>query len=90
MNWFKLASPLFGALRAVPFERSAHGLLGGICAGVSEKFGTNVWIVRAVAVAASFLPVVGIGLYAAAWALLPDRLGKIHAEEWLRDASTKA
>jgi phage shock protein PspC (stress-responsive transcriptional regulator) len=89
MNWYKMLSPIFGALRSVPFERSSHGLLGGICAAIAERFGVNVWIVRAVTVAALALPIISVPLYAALWVLLPDGLGKIHAEEWVREASSR-
>ena len=89
MNWRSLLRPLFSGLRRSPLRRSPHGLLGGICAGIAEETGANVWIVRAVAVGASFLPVIGVGLYAALWALLPDRLGRIHVEDWLTRSSIR-
>lgn len=89
MNWFSFVAPVFGALRSIPFKRSSHGLLGGICASLAEATGANVWIVRAVVVALGFLPVFGVGLYAVLWILLPDGLGKIHLETWLKELDSK-
>ena len=53
-------------------KRSEHGLIGGVCSGVAERFDMDVLLVRVLAV---LLLVVTVGffavVYAAAWMVLP-------------------
>lgn len=58
----------------------ADGWLGGVCAGVAYRLGIDPLIVRGIVVVAGILGVPVLLLYAAAWALLPDREGRIHLQ----------
>ena len=49
--------------------------LGGVCAGIAERYGWNVTLVRAVFSIAGVL-VVGLIAYLILWAVLPD--GEFH------------
>src|SRR3954468_18704697 len=55
------------ALRRDP----AHGVLGGVCAGVARQLGVDPLVVRVAFVAASFAGGLGLALYLLGWALLP-------------------
>jgi phage shock protein PspC (stress-responsive transcriptional regulator) len=58
----------------------ADGWLGGVCAGIAYRLGIDPLIVRGIVVVAGILGVPVLLLYAAAWALLPDRDGNIHLQ----------
>ena len=58
----------------------ADGWLGGVCAGIAYRLGIDPLIVRGIVVVAGILGVPVLLLYAAAWALLPDRDGRIHLQ----------
>lgn len=58
----------------------ADGWLGGVCAGIAYRLGIDPLIVRGIVVVAGILGVPVLLLYAAAWALLPDREGRIHLQ----------
>src|SRR4051794_8396859 len=49
----------------------AHGVLGGVCAGLARQLGVAPLVVRVAFVAASFAGGLGLALYALAWGLLP-------------------
>src|SRR4051794_30338021 len=49
----------------------AHGVLGGVCAGLARQLGVDPLVVRVAFVAASFAGGLGLALYALAWGLLP-------------------
>ncbi|WP_431220205.1 PspC domain-containing protein [Leifsonia xyli] len=58
----------------------ADGWLGGVCAGIAYRLGIDPLIVRGIVVVAAILGAPVLLLYAAAWALLPDRDGRIHLQ----------
>lgn len=58
----------------------ADGWLGGVCAGIAYRLGIDPLIVRGIVVVAALLGAPVLLLYAAAWALLPDRDGRIHLQ----------
>ncbi|MFF9563661.1 PspC domain-containing protein [Leifsonia sp. NPDC014704] len=59
----------------------ADGWLGGVSAGVAYRLGIDPLIVRGIIVVAGILGAPVLLLYAAAWALLPDRDGRIHLQQ---------
>jgi signal transduction histidine kinase len=52
-------------------RRPDRGLLGGVCAGIAERLGVHVLIVRLVAAVVVVAAGVGVAVYALAWALIP-------------------
>ncbi len=48
-----------------------RGLLGGVCAGLAEHFGVELWLVRLVAAFVVVIGGIGVAIYALAWALIP-------------------
>jgi phage shock protein PspC (stress-responsive transcriptional regulator) len=57
------------------------GWIGGICAAVANRLGIDPIIVRGIVVVAAILGAPALLLYAAAWALLPDRENRIHLQQ---------
>ena len=55
-----------------PLDRA---LLGGVCAGLSERIGVEVLVVRVLAVMAATVGGLGVAAYALAWALIPAAPG---------------
>jgi phage shock protein PspC (stress-responsive transcriptional regulator) len=66
-------------MRGLGVVRS-DGWLGGVCAGVANRIGIDPLIVRGIVVVAAILGAPMLLLYAAAWALLPDRENRIHLQ----------
>src|SRR4051812_589866 len=62
-----MSTPAARALRRDP----AHGILGGVCAGLARQFGVDPLVVRVAFVATSFAGGLGLAVYALAWALPP-------------------
>lgn len=58
----------------------ADGWVGGVCAGVAYRLGIDPLIVRGIVVVAAILGAPAVLVYALAWALLPDRDGRIHLQ----------
>lgn len=69
----------FDWMRSIGVVR-ADGWLGGVCAGIAYRIGIDPLIVRGIAVVAGILGAPVLLLYAVAWALLPDRDGRIHLQ----------
>lgn len=69
----------FDWMRSLGIVRS-DGWLGGVSAGVAHRIGIDPLIVRGIIVVAALLGAPLLLLYAAAWALLPDRSGRIHLQ----------
>ncbi|WP_348786585.1 PspC domain-containing protein [Leifsonia sp. NPDC080035] len=69
----------FDWMRSIGVVR-ADGWLGGVCAGIAYRIGIDPLIVRGIAVVAAILGAPVLLLYAVAWALLPDREGRIHLQ----------
>ncbi len=63
----RIASPL-----RRPLDRA---LLGGVCAGLSERMGVEVLVVRVMAAMAATVGGLGVAAYALAWALIPASPG---------------
>lgn len=75
----------FNSLRTSGFYRSEERWVGGVSGGLAQKYGVDPLLVRAAFVILSLLSGVGLIIYAAAWALLPEqRDGRIHAEGLMR------
>ena len=61
------------APRSAPWERPRDGrVLGGVCAGVADRFGWQRRTVRILAVASILLPGPQVVAYIIAWAVMPD------------------
>jgi signal transduction histidine kinase len=61
---------------ATPLRRPLdRALLGGVCAGLSERLGVEVLVVRVLAVMAATVGGLGVAAYALAWALIPAAAG---------------
>jgi signal transduction histidine kinase len=48
-----------------------HRWLGGVCAGISRRYGIDLWLVRFAFVAATAAGGIGVVLYGLAWLLIP-------------------
>lgn len=86
------ASGFFPWLRNLGITRSNdERWFAGVAGGIAEKAGIDPLIVRGIIVALAVIGGPGILLYLAGWLLLPDRSGKIEAEELVKGrASTGA
>jgi signal transduction histidine kinase len=61
---------------ATPLRRPLdRALLGGVCAGLAERMGVEVLVVRVLAVMAATVGGLGVAAYALAWALIPASPG---------------
>jgi signal transduction histidine kinase len=60
-------------------ERSGRWL-GGVCTGISRRYGIDLWLVRFAFVAAAAAGGMGVVLYALAWLLIPAGEAPGHAE----------
>lgn len=69
----------FDWMRSLGVTRT-DGWVGGVCAGIAYRIGIDPLIVRGIAVVAALLGAPAVLLYAIAWALLPDRDGRIHLQ----------
>jgi len=47
-------------------------MIGGVCAGIADRFGWNVTVVRALTVASVFIPGPQVVVYIALWLLIPS------------------
>lgn len=74
----------FDVLRSSPITRARGGWLAGICAGIAQKFGWDVSLVRIAVLLSFLLPFIGIGTYLVAWLLLPTTDGKIILEKLIK------
>ncbi|MFF1573419.1 PspC domain-containing protein [Leifsonia sp. NPDC058292] len=72
----------FDWMRGLGLVRS-DGWIGGVCAGIADRLGIDPIIVRGIVVVAAVLGAPALLLYAAAWALLPDRENRIHLQRLL-------
>ncbi len=59
------------AARPALYRDPAHGVAGGVCAGVGERLGIDPLILRVAVVAATVAGGVGVAIYALGWVLLP-------------------
>ncbi|WP_313813708.1 PspC domain-containing protein [Glutamicibacter sp.] len=73
----------FGQMRKLQIIRQDSQWLGGVCAGIAQRFNIDVVLVRGIAVALSVLGGLGLVIYGLCWALLPDGKDQIHFEQAL-------
>ena len=72
---------MFETLRGFGVRRNTDDRwLAGVCSGVADRLGIDPLIVRGVLIVLLFVGGIGGLAYLVAWALLPDRNGKILAE----------
>lgn len=71
----------FDSVRSLGIQRPDDTPLAGVCAALAKRWNVDPLLVRAVAVALTFLGGAGITLYALGWLLLPDTSERIHAQE---------
>jgi len=71
---------LYRSLRALPYRRGPRRLVGGVCGGLSAKYGWDLTLVRLAVLVAFLLPFIGVGTYLVAWLLLPWQDGSIPLE----------
>ncbi|MFF1877178.1 PspC domain-containing protein [Leifsonia sp. NPDC058230] len=69
----------FDWMRGLGLVRT-DGWIGGVCAAIANRLGIDPIIVRGIVVVAAILGAPVLLLYAAAWALLPDRENRIHLQ----------
>ena len=74
----------FDWIRRSGLVRGSERWLAGVCGSVAAKTGLDPMIVRGIVVVLGVLGAPVVLLYAIGWALLPNVLGRIHAEEALR------
>lgn len=70
----------FAQMRKLKIVRQESKWIGGVAAGIAERFDIDVVLVRGVLAALSILGGLGLVLYGIAWALLPDTEDRIHLE----------
>ncbi|KPN21902.1 MULTISPECIES: PspC domain-containing protein [Arthrobacter] len=73
----------FDVLRTSPIKRAPGGWVAGICAGIAQKFGWDVSLVRIAVLLSFLLPFIGLGTYLVAWLLLPKTDGTIVLQKLL-------
>ena len=74
-------SRFFDAVGKLRITRQNSQWLGGVAAGIAQRFNLDVVLVRGIIVALSILGGLGLVLYGIAWAVLPDTQGQIHLEQ---------
>lgn len=72
----------FDWMRSLGLVRT-DGWIGGVCSGIADRLGIDPIIIRGIVVVAAILGAPALLLYAAAWALLPDRENRIHLQRLL-------
>ncbi|WP_402461647.1 PspC domain-containing protein [Isoptericola aurantiacus] len=75
----------FDSVRRAGVARSEDRWVGGVAAGVAERFRLDPLLVRGLLILSFFVTGAGLVLYGVAWALLPERSdGRIHLQEAIR------
>lgn len=72
---------IFERLRQTRIIRQDSQWVGGVSAGIAQRFNIDVVLVRGIFVALTLLGGAGLPIYGLAWGLLPDAKGKIHLEQ---------
>lgn len=73
----------FNSIRAMNLYRAQPRVLGGVCSGISQRYGIDMTLVRILFIVAALLGFGGF-LYSLAWAFLPEvEDGRIHMEQAL-------
>lgn len=75
-------SGFFDSLRNGQLRRGSNSVVGGVCAGLSRRYGWDLNLIRAAtAIFTIFVPPIAFA-YALGWMFLPNEVtGQIHAEE---------
>jgi phage shock protein PspC (stress-responsive transcriptional regulator) len=73
-------SNFFDWIRGAGLTRTDDGWLAGVAGGIARRTGLDPLIIRGIVLVVAILGGPALFLYAVAWALLPDRSGRIHAE----------
>ncbi|WP_036555927.1 PspC domain-containing protein [Nocardioides insulae] len=59
-------------MSSTTLSRPSHdAMIAGVCAGIAQRFGWNVTLVRALAIASCLLPGPQFILYIAMWIIMP-------------------
>ncbi|MDY7541711.1 MULTISPECIES: PspC domain-containing protein [unclassified Cryobacterium] len=74
----------FDWIRRSGMVRGADRWFAGVCGAIAGRTGLDPMIVRGIAFVLAVLGAPVLFVYAVGWALLPNALGRIHAEEALR------
>ncbi len=78
------SNSFFAGVRRLGVTRSDDRWIGGVGAGVADRFGLDPLLVRGLFFATLLLGGIGLVVYGVAWALLPERRdGRIHLEEMI-------
>ena len=78
----------FNSIRAMNLYRAQPRVLGGVCSGISQRYGIDMTLVRILFIVAALLGFGGF-LYSLAWAFLPEvEDGRIHVEQALHGEFT--
>ncbi|WP_315095310.1 PspC domain-containing protein [uncultured Cellulomonas sp.] len=78
------SNSFFSSVRRFGITRSDDRWIGGVSAGLGDRFGIDPLLVRGIFVATLLLGGIGLVAYGVAWALLPERRdGRIHLEEMI-------
>jgi len=73
----------FNSIRAMNLYRAQPRVLGGVCSGISQRYGIDMTLMRILFIVAALLGFGGF-LYALTWAFLPEvEDGRIHVEQAL-------
>lgn len=73
----------FNSIRAMNLYRAQPRVLGGVCSGISQRYGIDMTLMRILFIVAALLGFGGF-LYSLAWAFLPEvEDGRIHVEQAL-------
>lgn len=83
-------TPAFDAIRSLGFRRTRPRLAGGIVSALAARTNLNVWLLRLIVLISFVLPVLGLGLYLAAWTLLPWEDESIPVERWIDAALARS
>ncbi|MDO2935469.1 PspC domain-containing protein [Paeniglutamicibacter sulfureus] len=71
----------FRWVRELGLQRGEDHWVGGVCAGVTQRFGISPVLVRGIMVALCFVAGLGLLVYGVGWALMPGTDGRIHVQE---------
>ncbi|GAA1973958.1 hypothetical protein GCM10009718_07380 [Isoptericola halotolerans] len=75
----------FDSVRRIGITRSDDRWVGGVAAGLADRFRLDPLLVRGLLILSFFVAGAGLVLYGIAWALLPERSdGRIHLQEAIR------
>ncbi|GAA1870951.1 hypothetical protein GCM10009715_17320 [Paeniglutamicibacter psychrophenolicus] len=84
MNQTPVENGFFRWVRDLGVNRSEHAWIGGVAAGVGNRFGIDPILARGILLVLCLFGGVGLAAYGLAWALLPGHDGRIHLQEAAR------